>query len=123
MRKGFLLFTALSTIVVMLSCTNDNTKSMNQDNTGSSTGVENTVHAMVLSIKDCGAVADGVTLDTQAIQSAIDQVSSSGGGTVLVPSGVYLTGSIWLKDNVNLHLEAGAVIKGSPDINDYCAAD
>ena len=123
MRKGFLLFTALSTIVVMLSCTNDNTKSMNQDNTGSSTDVENTVHAMVLSIKDCGAVADGVTLDTQAIQSAIDQVSSSGGGTVLVPSGVYLTGSIWLKDNVNLHLEAGAVIKGSPDINDYCAAD
>ena len=108
---------------ITLSCTNDNTKPMNQDNTGSSTGVENTVHAMVLSIKDCGAVADGVTLNTQAIQSTIDQVSSSGGGTVLVPSGVYLTGSIWLKDNVNLHLEAGAVIKGSPDINDYCAAD
>ena len=40
-----------------------------------------------------------------------------------MPSGVYLTGSIWLKDNVNLHLEAGAVIKGSPDISDYCAAD
>lgn len=123
MRKAFLLLAVLLCTFITLSCTNDNTKSMNQDNTGSSTGVENTVHAMVLSIKDCGAVADGVTLDTQAIQSAIDQVSSSGGGTVLVPSGVYLTGSIWLKDNVNLHLEAGAVIKGSPDINDYCAAD
>lgn len=123
MRKAFLLLAVLLCTFITLSCSNDNTKSMNQDNTGSSTGVENTVHAMVLSIKDCGAVADGVTLDTQAIQSAIDQVSSSGGGTVLVPSGVYLTGSIWLKDNVNLHLEAGAVIKGSPDINDYCAAD
>ena len=123
MRKAFLLLAVLLCTFITLSCSNDNTKSMKQDNTGSSTGVENTVHAMVLSIKDCGAVADGVTLDTQAIQSAIDQVSSSGGGTVLVPSGVYLTGSIWLKDNVNLHLEAGAVIKGSPDINDYCAAD
>ena len=123
MRKGFLLLAVLLCTFITLSCTNDNTKSMNQDNTGSSTGVENTVHAMVLSIKDCGAVADGVTLDTQAIQSAIDLVSSSGGGTVLVPSGVYLTGSIWLKDNVNLHLKEGAVIKGSPDIDDYCAAD
>lgn len=41
----------------------------------------------------------------------------------MVPLGVYLSGTIWLKDNVNLHLEEGAVIKGSPDIDDYCAAD
>ena len=79
-----------------------------------------TLHAQSLSIKDCGAVADGVTLNTKAIQTAIDSVAAQGGGTVEVPAGVYLTGSIFLKDNVNLHLCPGAVIKGSPDIKDYC---
>ena len=123
MRKVFLLIAALISVLVTLSCSKDNSLSVNQSNADSPTGVENTEQTRVLSIVDYGAVADGVTLDTQAIQSAIDRVSSSGGGTVLVPSGVYLTGSIWLKDNVNLHLKAGAVIKGSPDINDYCAAD
>ena len=123
MRKVFLLVSAMLTVTAMLSCIKDNTLSMNQDNPGPSTDVENTEQTIILSVRHCGAVADGVTLNTQAIQNTIDQVSSSGGGTVLVPSGVYLTGSIWLKDNVNLHLEAGAVIKGSPDINDYCAAD
>ena len=115
--------TALLTLVVTLSCNKDNSLSVNQPNADSPTGVENTELTRVLSIVDYGAVADGVTLNTEAIQATIDQVSSLGGGTVLVPSGVYLTGSIWLKDNVNLHLKAGAVIKGSPDINDYCAAD
>ena len=115
--------TALLTLVVTLSCTKDNSLSVIQPNADSPIGVENTEQTRVLSIVDYGAVADGVTLNTEAIQATIDQVSSLGGGTVLVPSGVYLTGSIWLKDNVNLHLEAGAVIKGSPDINDYCAAD
>ena len=115
--------TALLTLVVTLSCNKDNSLSVIQPNADSPTGVENTELTRVLSIVDYGAVADGVTLNTEAIQATIDQVSSLGGGTVLVPSGVYLTGSIWLKDNVNLHLEAGAVIKGSPDINDYCAAD
>ena len=121
MRKVFLWIVPLLTVLVMLSCSKDNSLSVNQPDTGSSTDVENT--GQTLSIVDYGAVADGVTLNTEAIQATIDQVSSLGGGTVLVPSGVYLTGSIWLKDNVNLHLEAGAVIKGSPDINDYCAAD
>ena len=114
---------ALLALVVTLSCNKDNSLSVNQPNADSPTGVENTEQTRVLSIVDYGAVADGVTLNTDAIQATIDEVSSLGGGTVLVPSGVYLTGSIWLKDNVNLHLEAGAVIKGSPDINDYCAAD
>ena len=115
--------TALLTLVVTLSCNKDNSLSVIQPNADSPTGVENTELTRVLSIVDYGAIADGVTLNTDAIQATIDEVSSLGGGTVLVPSGVYLTGSIWLKDNVNLHLEAGAVIKGSPDINDYCAAD
>ena len=78
------------------------------------------VQARSLSVKDCGAVGDGVTLDTKAIQAAIDSVAAQGGGMVEVPAGVYLTGSIWLRDNIDLHLNPGAVIKGSPDLKDYC---
>lgn len=78
------------------------------------------VHARSLSVKDCGAVGDGVTLDTKAIQAAINSVAAQGGGVVEVPAGVYLTGSIWLRDNIDLHLNPGAVIKGSPDLKDYC---
>ena len=78
------------------------------------------VQARSLSVKDCGAVGDGVTLDTKAIQAAIDSVAAQGGGMVEVPAGVYLTGSIWLRDNIDLHLNTGAVIKGSPDLKDYC---
>ena len=67
------------------------------------------VQARSLSVKDCGAVGDGVTLDTKAIQATIDSVAALGGGVVEVPSGVYLTGSIWLRDNIDLHLNPGAV--------------
>ena len=76
-----------------------------------------------VSVKDFGAKGNGVTPDTQALQAAIDYAASGGGGVVSVPSGTYVCGSIWLRSDIELHLEAGAVIKGSPDINDYCAAD
>lgn len=129
MRNEFLLMAAMLTMGVTLSCSKDNALPMNPGYLDSPTDADKTEqtsdcqHAKIISIKDYGAVGDGTTLNTQAIQAAIDYVWSSGGGTVLVPSGVYLTGSIWLKDNVNLYLDAGAVIKGSPDVNDYCAAD
>lgn len=61
--------------------------------------------------------------DYESIQAAIDDVSQKGGGVVNVPKGTYVSGSIWLKSNIELHLDEGAVIKGSPDIKDYCAAD
>ena len=76
-----------------------------------------------VSVKEFGAVGDGVAKDTEAVQAAIDKAAETGGGVVLVPAGTYLCGSIWLKSNIELHLEEGAVIKGSPDINDYCGAD
>ena len=77
----------------------------------------------VYDVRDFGAAGDGVTKDTAAIQAAIDAASVAGGGTVELPSGTYLSGSIWLKSNVDFHLAAGAVLKGSGDIADYCAAD
>ena len=62
---------------------------------------------------------DGKTLNTMAIQCAIDGLSSAGGGTLVFPAGTYLTGTVWLKDNVTLQLDAGAVLLGSPDLKDY----
>ncbi|MBN1791597.1 MAG: glycoside hydrolase family 28 protein [Bacteroidales bacterium] len=70
-------------------------------------------------IKDFGAVADGKTINTLSIQKAIDQCFSEGGGCVYVPSGVFVTGTIHLRSNINLHLESGAVLKGSTSIADY----
>ena len=54
--------------------------------------------------------ADGETLNTDALQRAIDQLSASGGGTLVFPAGTYLTGTLRLKDNITLHLEPGAVL-------------
>lgn len=54
-------------------------------------------------------------LNTEAIQQAIDAAASAGGGTVVVPAGEFLTGALFLKSNVELHLSAGAVLKFSDD--------
>jgi alpha-L-rhamnosidase len=71
------------------------------------------------SITDFGAVAGGETLNTAAIQAAIDAAAAQGGGTVVVPAGVFRSGSIFLKQGVALHLAEGAVLKGSENIEDY----
>ncbi|MGG1555150.1 pectinesterase family protein [Paenibacillus ferrarius] len=70
-------------------------------------------------IQDYGAAGDGVTKNTTAFKNAIAAASSAGGGRVVVPAGVWLTGPIQLKSNINLHLEAGAKILFSPDYSDY----
>lgn len=64
-----------------------------------------------LSISQFGAVADGLTLNTVALTKAIEQCSKAGGGVVLVPRGLWLTGPITLKNNVNLHLAKGALVQ------------
>ena len=73
-----------------------------------------------LSIAEAGAVGDGTTLNTKVIQAAIDRLAEKG-GTVVVPPGKFLTGSLFLKPGVNLHLEKGAVLLGSTKIEDYPA--
>jgi polygalacturonase len=74
-----------------------------------------------VSIVDYGAVADGRTINTRAIQAAVDECAGRGGGTVLVPTGVWVTGSVALKSQVSLRLEAGATLRGSSNIDDYPA--
>jgi len=72
-----------------------------------------------LNILDFGVNPDGITLNTKAIQKAIDQCDKNGGGTVEFPAGNYLTGTIVMKNNVILHLQAGSKILGSTNIADY----
>ena len=63
-------------------------------------------------IKDFGAIGDGKIKDTEAIQSAIDSAHDSGGGTVYFPAGIYLSGTLMLRDNITLHFEAGCILLG-----------
>jgi len=72
-----------------------------------------------LSITAAGAVGDGTTLNTSHIQAGVDQLAGKGGGTLIVPKGVFLSGAIFLKPGVNLRLEDGAVILGSTNTSDY----
>ncbi|MEO5907981.1 MAG: glycosyl hydrolase family 28-related protein, partial [Ginsengibacter sp.] len=72
-------------------------------------------------IVDYGAVADGKTLNTKAIQSAIDAAYAAKGGKVIFPKGRFLTGSIEMKSDVNIYLDEGAVLLGSTNSNDYKA--
>ena len=66
-----------------------------------------------------GAVKDGETLCTAAVQRAIDECAANGGGKVIVPAGRYRVGTVYLRDNVELHLQTGAVLCASENLDDY----
>lgn len=70
-------------------------------------------------ITNGGAVGDGRTLNTKAIQAVIDRCAGGGGGVVVVPRGTFLTGALFLKQGCNLEVEKGGVLKGSTDPQDY----
>ncbi|MBV4360388.1 glycoside hydrolase family 28 protein [Pinibacter aurantiacus] len=70
-------------------------------------------------IKKYGAIADGITLNTRSINNAIDDCSKKGGGVVLIPEGIWLTGPVVLKSNVNLHLNAAAILQFTKDFNQF----
>jgi polygalacturonase len=66
-----------------------------------------------------GAGLDSTKLNTQAIQKTIDKAAAAGGGTVVIPQGVFLSGALFFKPNTHLRLQAGAKLKGSDNIADY----
>ncbi len=75
--------------------------------------------SVYFNVGEYGASPDGKRMNTKAIQSAIDACSEAGGGVVVFESGVYLTGSLEIKSNVELHLNPGCKIVGSTNIDDY----
>ena len=78
-----------------------------------------TIPSNQVSILECGGVGDGMTLNTEAFAKAISKLNKMGGGHLNVPAGIYLTGLISLKDNIDLHLEKNAIIVFSEDKNDH----
>ncbi|MCQ2203902.1 MAG: glycoside hydrolase family 28 protein [Bacteroidales bacterium] len=70
---------------------------------------------LTVDLRDYGAKGDGVTLCTSAFEQAISFLNKKGGGHLIVPAGVWLTGPIALKNNIDLHVEMGAIVILSPD--------
>ncbi|MDF7800161.1 glycoside hydrolase family 28 protein [Pontiellaceae bacterium B1224] len=73
----------------------------------------------IFNVKDYGAIGDGVAMNTKALQAAIDACTEAGGGTVWMPSGEYVAGTLQLKSNVTLSLDHGAFLLGSQVHADY----
>jgi hypothetical protein len=85
----------------------------------SQVSTSNAAGKLFYNITDYGAKKDLSSLSTRSIQAAIDDCSRKGGGTVLIPAGSFVTGTIFLKSHVRLHLEAGAILEGSKRLEDY----
>jgi polygalacturonase len=77
----------------------------------------------LFNVTEYGAAGDGQAADTAAIQAALDACGRAGGGTVYLPAGSYVSGSIFLRDRTSLYLEAGATILGSHRAEDYPVVD
>src|SRR5437660_7201991 len=72
-----------------------------------------------LDVRTRGAKGDGTTLDTKAIQTAIDECAAGGGGQVLLPPGRYPSGTIRLRSGVTLHIDSGARLIGTTNLTEY----
>jgi hypothetical protein len=99
LRKIILISAAITSVFFLSSCAKNST-----------------VHFI---ITDYGAVGNAKTLNTAAINKALSACAKAGGGTVVVPTGTFRTGPLRMFSNTTLSLEAGAILKGSADLNDY----
>ena len=72
-----------------------------------------------VNLKDFGAIGNGEELCTEAFAKAINSLSEQGGGHLIVPAGVWFTGPIVLKSNIDLHLKKGSIILFSPNVDLY----
>lgn len=74
-------------------------------------------------ITDYGVLSDSTVLQTDAIQKIIDKAYQEGGGTIVIPEGTFLSGSLFFRPGTGLHLDEGAVLKGSDYISDFALVD
>ena len=72
-------------------------------------------HGQWVNVLETGAIADGSAVSTASIQRAIDLCSQRGGGTVFIPAGKYVSGTLWMHSNITLHLDSGAVLFGDSE--------
>src|SRR5438067_1548220 len=82
---------------------------------------ENGEKSLRFEVREYGAKGDGVTLDTTAINKAIEACAQTGGGQVLFPPGRFLSGTVHLRSHVNLYFEAGARLIGTTNLDEYSA--
>jgi polygalacturonase len=93
---------------------------LNAAETTSTPTANSTLGQNYFNVRNFGAVGDGKNLDSPAINQAIETAAAGGGGTVLIPAGTYLSGSIHLQSNIHLLIDAGATILGAPQsLNAY----
>src|SRR3954471_6607955 len=92
-----------------------------QPSSSASNGPASLLGARIYSIRDFGAKGDGATNDTAAVQAAIDACNRDNGGTVLVPAGDFVVGTLELKSNITLHLATKGRLLGSPEKEHYHA--
>lgn len=93
------------------------TKTGSVSNKGTVVKAKTKIKSQILNVLDFGAIGDGKTLNTKAIQNAVDACLK--GGTVYIPKGKFISGALFLKSDMTLFIEEGGVLKGSSDIQDY----
>ncbi|MFJ5625313.1 glycoside hydrolase family 28 protein [Peribacillus loiseleuriae] len=91
----------------------------NRSNERAQVNIRTNVLGKVFNVKDFGAVGDGVTKDTAAIQAAIDAASASPNSLVIIPAGTYYSAPLNLKSNMTFEIQKGATLLGSRDVSDY----
>ncbi len=125
--KKLFVITWTGLFLLHLSCMNKSESVQSNDDSGIYDGLEFSMEKIPepvipeysVSIADFGAIPDGQTMNTQAFADAIQEVSDKGGGKVIVPRGIWLTGPIVMKSNIDLHTDSGALIIFSSNFNDY----
>lgn len=126
-HKNLLLTIWMGVFLFILSCVNESESIQSNGDSSIYNGLEFSMEKIAepvipefsVSIVDFGAVPDGQTMNTQAFADAIREVSEKGGGKVIVPRGIWLTGPIVMKSNIDLHTESGALIIFSRNFDDY----
>lgn len=115
MKQTFMTAVALMFAAVVSVAANDYAKYYTNLPVELKQVVAPAIPSNTVSITDFGGVGDGLTLNTEAFSKAISALTKQGGGRLDVPAGVWLTGPIQLKDNIELHLEKNAIVYFSPD--------